>query len=227
MLSYVLEHLEKRRPDPNPPVHVAPRIKPPPNLHDRSSTIIPTRRIRSLDPLVYGSVRSLTPPPSSSRASSSHSEHRSPLHTRAWIEHEVATLKQQQLRSRQSLRGRGSRPRGCQSQNLNRPPVFYQDQHPAGDAIRGRGISKKSRPYRGRKRRLTEAEQIHYREQNAAILSVHSQRKHTGAVPKIDRFGYIPLQPSDSPIHNPHASNDNQMDVDPATPPRHPRDDRA
>jgi hypothetical protein len=30
MLSYVLEHLEKRQPDLNPPVHVAPRIKPPP-----------------------------------------------------------------------------------------------------------------------------------------------------------------------------------------------------
>jgi hypothetical protein len=105
MLSYVLEHLEKHQPDPNPPVHVAPRIKPPPNLHDRSSMIIPTRRVRSPDPLVYGSVRSLTPPPSSSRASSSHSEHRSPLHTRAWLEHEVATLKQQQLRSRHSLRG--------------------------------------------------------------------------------------------------------------------------
>jgi hypothetical protein len=56
---------------------------------------------------------------------------------------------------------------------------------------------------------------------------VHSQRKHTGAVPKIDRFGYIPLQPSNSPIHNPHASNNTQMDVDPATPPRHPRDERA
>jgi hypothetical protein len=220
MLSYVLEHLEKRRPDPNPPAHVAPRIKPPPNLHDRPSTIIPTRKIRSPDPLVYGSVRSLTPPPSSSRASS-------PLCTRAWLEHEVATLKQHQLRSRHPLRGQGSRPRGRQSQKFNRPPVFYQDQYPARDAVRGRGISKKSRPYKGQKRRLTEAEQIHYREQNAAILSVHSQRKHTGAVPKIDRFGYIPFQPSDSPIHNPHVSNDNQMDVDPATPPRHPRDERA
>ncbi len=41
----------------------------------------------------------------------------------------------------------------------------------------------------------------------------------------IDKFNYIPLQPSDSPIHNPHSNNDSQMDVDPATPPRPPRDD--
>jgi len=207
VLSYVLEHLEKRQPDSQPSIYVAPRIKPPPNLHDRTSTIIPTRRVRSPDPLIYRPVRSLTPPPSSSRASSSHSEHRPSLHTRAWLEHEVATLKQQQLRSWHSLRGRGSRPRGRQSQNLKRPPVFYQDQYPARETIRGRGVSKKSRPYRGQKRRLTEAEQIHYREQNAPILSMHSQRKHTGAIPKIDRFGYIPLQPSNSPIDNPHASN--------------------
>ncbi len=97
MLSYVLEHLERRQPDPNPSIHVAPQIKPPPNLHDRSSTIIPTRKYRSPEPAPYASIRSLTPPPSSSRASSSHSVHRSPLHTRAWLEHEVATLKQQQL----------------------------------------------------------------------------------------------------------------------------------
>jgi len=72
-----------------------------------------------------------------------------------------------------------------------------------------------------------EAEQIHYREQNAAILYLHSHRKHTGAVPNMDRFGYIPQQPSNSLIHNPHAPNDTQMDVDPATPPRHLRDERA
>jgi hypothetical protein len=58
-------------------------------------------------------------------------------------------------------------------------------------------------------------------------LSVHSQRRHTGAVPSVDRFNYIPLQPSDSPIYNPHPNNDTQMDVDLATPPRLPRDDRA
>jgi hypothetical protein len=40
MLSYILNHLEKRQSDPNP-LQVAPRIKPPPNLHDRSSMIIP------------------------------------------------------------------------------------------------------------------------------------------------------------------------------------------
>ncbi len=97
MLSYALEHLEKRQSDPNPFPHVAPWIKPPPNLRNRPLTIIPTRRLRSPEPIAYESIRSLTPPPSSSRASSSHSEHRSPLHTRAWLEHEVATLKQQQL----------------------------------------------------------------------------------------------------------------------------------
>jgi hypothetical protein len=58
-------------------------------------------------------------------------------------------------------------------------------------------------------------------------VSAHSQRRHTGVVPSIDKFSYIPLQPSDSPIHNPHSNNDSQMDVDPATPPRPPRDDRA
>jgi hypothetical protein len=86
MLSYILEHLEKCQPDPNPP-HVAPRIKPPPNLHNQSSIIIPTRMYRSPEPIMYESLRSLTPPPSSSRASSSHSEHtKSPLHTRSWLE---------------------------------------------------------------------------------------------------------------------------------------------
>jgi hypothetical protein len=91
MLSYVLEHLEKRQPDPNPSVHVAPQIKPPPNLHDRTSTIIPTRKYRSPEPAPYASIRSLTPPPSSSRASSSQSDHsRPPLHSRSWLEQEVA-----------------------------------------------------------------------------------------------------------------------------------------
>jgi hypothetical protein len=69
MLSYVLEHLEKRQSDPNPP-HVAPRIKPPPNLRNHPSTIIPTRRFRSPEPATYESIRSLTPPHSSCRASS-------------------------------------------------------------------------------------------------------------------------------------------------------------
>ena len=131
------------------------------------------------------------------------------------------------IRDRNSLRGRGSRPRGRQSQHLKRPQVFYQDHQPSPrDAPRTRGISKRSRPYRGKKR-LTELELAQYREQNAAIVSAHSQRRHTGAVPSIDKFSYIPLQPSDSPIHNPHSNNDSQMDVDPATPPRPPRDDRA
>ncbi len=94
MLSYILNHLEQRQSDPTPP-QVAPRIKPPPTLHDRSSTIIPTRKYRSPEPAPYASIRSLTPPPSS-RASSSHSEHRSPLHSRpplhsrSWLEQEVA-----------------------------------------------------------------------------------------------------------------------------------------
>ncbi len=68
---------------------------------------------------------------------------------------------------------------------------------------------------------------MHYREQNAAILSVHHQRRHTGAVPKLDRFSFIPHEPSNSPFHDPHSGDDNQMDVDPATPPRRPKDDRA
>ena len=231
MLSYVLNHLEQRQSDLNPP-QAASRIKPPPVLHDRPSTIIPTRKYRSPEPDTWASIRSLTPP-HSSRASSSHSEHRSPLqprpplHSRSWLEQEVAKLKQQQLRARNSLRGRGSRPRGRQSQHLKRPQVFYQDYQPSPrDTPRARGISKRSRPYRGKKR-LTELELAQYREQNAAIVSAHSQRRHTGAVPSIDKFSYIPLQPSDSPIHNPHSNNDSQMDVDPATPPRPPRDDRA
>jgi hypothetical protein len=227
MLSYILEHLDKCQSDLNPP-QIATRIKPPPNLQNRSSTIIPTRIHRSPEPITFDFHQSLTPPPSSSRASSSHSEHsRPPLHSRSWLEQEVAKLKQQQLRAKHSLRGRGSCPRGRQNQNPKRPPVFYQDhQFSTRDTPRARGISKRSRPYIGKKR-LTELELTQYREQNAAILSVHSQRRHTGAVPSIYRFNYIPLRPSDSPIHNPHPNNDTQMDVDPATPPQHPRDDRA
>jgi hypothetical protein len=103
MLSYILNHLEKRQSDPNPS-HVPPRIKPPPNLQNRSSTIIPTRILRSPELVKFDYHQSLTPPPSSSRASSSHSEHsRPPLHSRSWLEQEVAKLKQQQLRARQSL----------------------------------------------------------------------------------------------------------------------------
>jgi len=171
MLSYILEHLEKHQPDPNPP-HVAPRIKPPPNLHNRSSTIIPTRMYRSPEPIMYNSLRSLTPTPSSSRASSSHSDHtKSPLHSRSWLEHEVSKLRQQQLRARHSLRGQGSRPQGRQNQNPKRPPVFYQDhQISTRDSITARGISKKSRPYRGKKKLLMETEQTQYRKQNAAIF---------------------------------------------------------
>jgi hypothetical protein len=105
LLSYILNHLEKLQSDPNPS-HVAPRIKPPPNLQNRSSTIIPTRILRSPELVKFDYHQSLTPPPSSSRASSSHSEHsRPPLHSRSWLEQEVAKLKQQQLRARQSLRG--------------------------------------------------------------------------------------------------------------------------
>jgi hypothetical protein len=105
MLSYILEHLDKCQSDPNPS-HVAPQIKPPPNLYNRSSTIIPTRIHRSPEPIIFDHHRSLTPPPSSSRASSSHSEHsRPPLHSRSWLEQEVAKLKQQQLHARHSLRG--------------------------------------------------------------------------------------------------------------------------
>jgi len=66
---------------------------------------------------------------------------------------------------------------------------------------------------------MTHGNWTQYRKQNAAILSVHSQRKHTGAIPSVDRFDYIPLEPSDSQIHNPHSNNESQMDVDPATPP--------
>jgi hypothetical protein len=65
---------------------------------------------------------------------------------------------------------------------------------------------------------------MHYHEQNKAILSVHHQRRHTGAVPKLDRFSYIPHE---SPPHQPHSGDENQMDVDPATPPRRLADDRA
>jgi hypothetical protein len=148
MLSYILTHLEKRQSDPNPS-QVAPRIKPPPNLHDCPSTIIPTRKYKSPEPAPYASIRSLTPPPSS-RASSSHLEHRSPLHSRpplhsrSWLEQEVAKLKQQQLRARQTLRGRNSRPRGRQNHHLKRPQVFYQDYQPTHDTPRARGISKRS-----------------------------------------------------------------------------------
>ncbi|MFN9908163.1 MAG: hypothetical protein ACK56F_18865, partial [bacterium] len=139
-----MNHLEQRQSDPNPP-QVAPRIKPPPILHDRPSTINPTRMYRSPEPDTYASIRSLTPP-HSSRASSSHSEHRSPLqsrpplHSGSWLEQEVAKLKQQQLRARNSLRGRGSRPRGRHSQNPKRPQVYYQDYQPSTrDTPRVRG----------------------------------------------------------------------------------------
>ncbi len=94
MLSYVLEHLEKRQSDSSssqPPS----RIKPPPNLHDRTTTMIPTRRCKSPEPALYAAARSLTPPHSSSRASSSHSEHEFSSHTKAWLEDRAAN--QQQL----------------------------------------------------------------------------------------------------------------------------------
>ncbi len=152
MLSYVLEHLEKRQSDPNPP-QIASRIKPPPDLQNRSSRIIPTRVYRDPEPAMFDPHRTLTPPHSSSRASSSHSEHtKSPLHSRSWLEQEVAKLKQQQLRARLSLRGRGSHPRGRPAQNPKQPPVFYQDhQFSHRGSVRARGITKKSRPFRGRK----------------------------------------------------------------------------
>ncbi len=220
MLSYVLEHLEKGQSDSSssqPPS----RIKPPPNLRDRATTIIPTRRFKSPKTMPYETARSLTPPPSSSRASSSHSEHRFPSHTKAWLEDRAAN--QQQLQARHPLRGRGSRPRGCQNQQPTRSPVFYQDPQPT----KTRGVSKKPRGYRGQRRRLTDAELTHYHKQNKAILSVHHQRRHTGAVPKLDRFSYIPHQNSESPTHQPHSGEDNQMDIDLATPPRRHRDDRA
>ncbi len=89
MLSYVLEHLEKCQSDSSPPQSVS-RIKPPPNLQNQSSTIIPTRFYRSPEPAMFDSCRSLTPPHSSSRASSSHSEQKSPLHSRSWLKQEVA-----------------------------------------------------------------------------------------------------------------------------------------
>ena len=125
-------------------------------------------------------VRSLTPPPSSSRASSSHSDHRSPLHTRAWFENRAAN--HLQFPAKHPLRGRGSHPRGRQTQNPTRFPVFYQDQQLT---TKRRGISKKSRGYRCQRRRLTDAELTHYNKRNAAILwSMHHQRRHTGAVLK-------------------------------------------
>jgi hypothetical protein len=171
MLSYILEHLEKHQPDPNPP-HVAPQIKPPPNLHNRSSTIIPTRMYRSPEPIMYNSLRSLTPTPSS------HSDHtKSPLHSRSWLEHEVSKLRQQQLRARHSLRGQGSRPQGRQNQNPKRPPVFYQDhQISTRDSITARGISKKSRPSIGQKKRLMETELTQYREHFVCAQSVQAHR---------------------------------------------------
>ncbi len=157
MLSYILEHIEKHQPDPNPP-HVAPRIKPPPNLHNRSSTIIPTRMYRSPEPIMYDSLRSLTPTPFSSRVSSSHSDHtKSPLHSRSWLEHEVAKLRQQQLRAWHSLRGRGFVPEDAKTKIQNVPQFSTK-------------TTKFSRPYRGQKKRLMETKLTQYREQNAAIF---------------------------------------------------------
>ncbi len=231
MLTYILKHLEKCQSNPSPPPLAPPRIKPPPNLANRPSTIIPTRLPQSPTPVITSTSRMLTPPPSSSRASSTHSEYpKPPLHSRSWLEQEVAKLKQQQFWAWLTIRGRGSRPWGCQSHQPRQPPVFYQDHLPnSRGTSRPRGITKKSRPYRGHKKWLSESELIEYRKQNAAILSNPWQRKHDGAIPFVNKFGYIPLEPSDSPIHNPHTNQikDNQMDVDPATPPRHPRDDRA
>ncbi len=210
MLSYILEHLDKRQSDLSPP-RVAPRIKPPPNLLNRPSTIIPTRLPQSPNPAITSTSRTLMPPPSSSRASSTHSEQpKPPLLSRSWLEQEVAKLKQQQLRAQLSLRGRGSRPRVRQTQNPRRLPVFYQDHNPSiRGSSRSRGISKKSRQYRGHKKRHSESQLAEYHRQNAVILSDHRQREHDRAIPYVDKFGYIPLQPSDSPIHDPH---NNQTD---------------
>jgi hypothetical protein len=145
------------------------------------------------------------PPPSSSRASSTHSERpKLPLHSRSWLEQEVAKLKQQQLCACLLLRGRGSRPRGRQPQNPRRPPVFYQDQNPtARGSSRPRGISKRSRPYIGNNKRYSKSQFSEYHRQNVAILSVHCQREYDGAIPYVHQLGYIPQDPSNSPNPQP------------------------